>query len=207
MKILRKLIKMIYIKIKYFHTHAIIKSTYISLETEIGQYCQIGKNVKIGKQCSIDNFSYINQNTIIEDKVHVGKYCSISENVRIAPGEHPLNYLSTHPLFYDKNYQKKVKMILKTSKEYVNPTRKPTIIENDVWIGMNVIIKQGVTIGNGAVIGAGAIVTRNVQPYTIVAGVPATFIRNRFDYKIIEQLQKEKWWDKELNDIETTLNI
>ena len=56
---------------------------------------------------------------------------------------------------------------------------KPIVIEDDVWIGANSSILAGVTIGKGAVVGAGAVVTKNVNPYTVVGGVPATFIKER----------------------------
>lgn len=68
-------------------------------------------------------------------------------------------------------------------------------IGNDVWLGNGVKILAGVTVGNGAVVGAGAVVTKDVAPYTIVAGVPAKKIGQRFDDDIIERLEKIKWWD------------
>jgi len=69
------------------------------------------------------------------------------------------------------------------------------VIKNDVWIGARVIIKGGVEIGDGAVIGAGSVVTKDVDPYTIVAGVPAKPIKKRFDDDVIETLMKLRWWD------------
>lgn len=68
-------------------------------------------------------------------------------------------------------------------------------IGNDVWIGYEAAILAGVTIGDGAVIGARAVVTKNVEPYAIVGGVPAKPIRKRFDDITIERLLKIKWWD------------
>ena len=72
---------------------------------------------------------------------------------------------------------------------------KRSYIGNDVWIGANSIIKGGLKIADGAIIGAGAVVTKDVEPYTIVAGVPARVIGRRFDEEIIQKLLKIKWWN------------
>jgi hypothetical protein len=68
-------------------------------------------------------------------------------------------------------------------------------IGNDVWIGHNVTVLSGVTVGNGAVIAAGAVVTKDVAPYTIVAGVPARFVRRRFSDEIAQRIEALAWWD------------
>ena len=91
---------------------------------------------------------------------------------------------------------------------------KMAVIGNDVWMGHNVNVLSGVNIGDGAVIAAGAVVTRDVPPYAIVAGVPATVKRYRFSESVIERLLRSKWWDLELsqlsglpfNDIERCLD-
>lgn len=75
------------------------------------------------------------------------------------------------------------------------------IIKNDVWIGEKVIIKGGVQIGDGAIIAAGAVVTKDVDPYTIVGGVPASPIKKRFDDDIIDALMKLRWWDLPYNEL------
>lgn len=72
---------------------------------------------------------------------------------------------------------------------------KQVIIGNDVWIGEGGCILSGVKIGDGSIVGAHAVVTKDVEPYTIVAGVPARELKKRFDKKIIERLLEIKWWD------------
>ena len=69
------------------------------------------------------------------------------------------------------------------------------VVGNDVWIGYEAVILSGVTIGDGAIIGARAVVTKDVLPYTIVAGVPARPIRKRFDEETIARLEQLRWWD------------
>lgn len=71
-------------------------------------------------------------------------------------------------------------------------------IGNDVWIGANALIVDNITIGDGAIVAAGAIVTKNVEPYMIVGGMPATPIKKRFSDEQIEKLLRIKWWDKNL---------
>ena len=75
-------------------------------------------------------------------------------------------------------------------------------IGNDVWIGQGVSIKSGITIGDGAVIGAGAVVTKNVEPYAIVGGVPSRLIRYRFSKEQIEALLEIKWWNRSIEWLE-----
>jgi acetyltransferase-like isoleucine patch superfamily enzyme len=60
------------------------------------------------------------------------------------------------------------------------PQVRITSIEDDVWIGARVILMRGVTLGKGSVVAAGSVVTRDVEPFTIVGGVPAKFIKRRF---------------------------
>jgi phosphonate metabolism protein (transferase hexapeptide repeat family) len=75
--------------------------------------------------------------------------------------------------------------------------RKPVETGNDVWIGHGAIIKPGVRIGHGAIVAAGAVVTRDVPDYAIVAGIPAKFLRWRFEPKISTRIMALAWWDWE----------
>jgi acetyltransferase-like isoleucine patch superfamily enzyme len=80
--------------------------------------------------------------------------------------------------------------------------RPPLIVGNDVWIGANVVILPNVkVIGNGAIIGAGSIVSKDVEPYTVMAGNPAKFLKKRFSDSVIEKLEKSRWWDLEFDDL------
>ena len=73
----------------------------------------------------------------------------------------------------------------------------PVIIGNDVWIGSNAVVLQGCMVGDGAVIAAGSIVTHDVAPYTVVGGVPAKVIKERFSPQIKQLLLESHWWDHE----------
>ncbi len=83
----------------------------------------------------------------------------------------------------------------------------PIWIGNDVWIGANVIILPGVTIGDGAILAAGAVVTKNVEPYAVVGGVPARIIKKRFDAETIECFLRIKWWEWPVDKIEENIEL
>ncbi|MCY1151253.1 MAG: CatB-related O-acetyltransferase [Sphaerochaetaceae bacterium] len=120
----------------------------------------------------------------------IGSFCSIANNVIIGAYQHPINWVSTSPVF------RKGKDSVKTKfSEHSYTDCKITKIGHDVWIGNNVLIKNGVSIGTGSIIGMGSVVTKDVLPYTIVGGVPAREIRKRFEIEIIEELVASEWWN------------
>lgn len=120
--------------------------------------------------------------------IHIGKFCSIAEGVVFDSGfNHNAKFVSTFP--FNSRWP---------GCELIegHPICKGDItIGNDVWICEHVLIMSGITIGDGAVIGAHSIVTKDVAPYSIVAGAPAREIKKRFSPEIIEQLLKIRWWD------------
>lgn len=151
---------------------------------------------------SIGDFSYVSGNSVILETT-MGKFCSIGPNVRTAPGKHPTKkFVSTHPaLFSNPDYCPKNFF----NKDHHNPFRHVEI-GNDVWICANAVIADGVKIGDGAIIGANAVVTTDVEPYSIVGGVPAKHIRFRFEPDEINFLLDLKWWDKDIEWIEQNRN-
>ena len=137
----------------------------------------------------IGEYSYIARNSTVHNTI-IGKFCSIGPNVVIGYGDHPTHFLSTSPTFYssftDFDLKPNKNLFFGHSSVYIG---------NDVWIGSNVFIKNGVKIGDGAIIGAGCVVIRDVEPYSIVVGVPGNLKSKRFSDEIIDKLLKLKWWD------------
>lgn len=126
----------------------------------------------------------------------VGAFCSIANKVTVGGARHPIEYVSTSPVFLDHRDSVKTKYA-----HHHYEWRPKTVIGSDVWIGESSLIKGGVKVGHGAVIGMGSVVTKDVPAYGIVAGNPATLIRMRFEPLVIEALLKMQWWtypDEEL---------
>ena len=159
--------------------------------------CNFEEGVKIYNRVSLNNvsvgkYTYFAPNSSINNAV-IGRYCSIGPDVKIGLGLHPSKkFVSTHPAFYSVRNQFAITYADKNYfKEFL-----PIYIGHDVWIGANAIIRDGVKIGNGAIVGAGAVVVKDVEPYSIVGGIPAKLIRYRFTEKEIDFLEKIKWWNK-----------
>ena len=150
------------------------------------EQCHVGYGTFIGRNCSFY-------------KTTIGSYCSIGEEVKLVFGDHPKHIIvSTHPAFYSTDGQYGF-TYTKTNlfEEYKKLEEdKLLYIGNDVWIGSFVKIVSGISIGDGAIIGTGAIVTKNVEPYSVVAGSPAKEIYKRFSEEQISKLLSLKWWDK-----------
>lgn len=161
---------------------------------------------RLSRTCSFGAFTYCNHSCEIAE-AEVGRYCSIGQGVLINPGNHPTNWLSTHPFVSDASGEAAGMSEIAAYRAILG-TRHPTprrergdrvIIGNDVWIGARAIILGGCTIGHGAIIAAGAIVTHDVQPYEVVGGVPARHLRSRFAPDLVDRLLKSEWWNWDLS--------
>ncbi|MHC5307714.1 DapH/DapD/GlmU-related protein [Bartonella sp. LJL80] len=160
-------------------------------ECAIGQQCEILAHTKL-EYSQLGDFSYIGEYCNVAD-AEIGKFTAIANQVRIGAPNHPMQRLSQHrftycPEYYDTEAERDHAFFSKRRQAKV-------FIGNDVWIGHGVTVLPGVTVGDGAVLAAGAVVTKSVAPYTIVGGVPAKLIRQRFPLGIADNLQKIAWWD------------
>lgn len=130
----------------------------------------------------------------------IGSFCSIASDVTILlGGNHNTDWVTTFPF-----------SVLFDEFKHIagHPvTKGDVVIGNDVWIGTGALILSGVTIGDGAIVGARSVVTKNVEPYTVVAGNPARKIKERFSEETIKNLLEIKWWDWDLEKIKENIPL
>lgn len=160
-------------------------------EAHIGTQCEVLEDCVL-EYCELGDFSYIGERTMVADAT-IGKFCAIAAHVRIGAPNHPIDRPSMHrftycPEYYSDDVQRDQAFFQDRHASRVH-------IGNDVWIGHGAVVLSGVTVGDGAVLAAGAIVSRDVPPYTIVGGVPARIIRERFSRDTVKQLEDIAWWD------------
>ncbi|WP_062742812.1 CatB-related O-acetyltransferase [Erwinia persicina] len=188
------------------------KNIYLSLDASV-KNCSFETNIAILGNAVVLNSNigrgtYIGSGSLLKG-CKIGRFCSIAPDVKIVTGNHPTSgFISTHPMFYSATNETLPLLGLDTLKKdkfanysYADSDKKFVVINNDVWIGQNVLIMNGVSIGNGAVIAAGSVVNRNVEPYSIVGGVPAKLIKKRFSEDIIDKINGFAWWDREIDDL------
>lgn len=191
---------------KYFSLYNLKKKDiYIRSNVNFNKTKFEGKN-KIGRDTDIAE-STIGFGTYIGDDCYlrqtkIGRFCSIGSWVRIISGNHPLTYVTTHPIAFDNSLKKLGLNSPKTIPFIHNPYVSENYyveIGNDVWVGQGVSILNGVKIGDGAVLAAGAVILKDVPPYSIVGGVPGKIIKMRFDDNTIQDLLEIKFWNKDLS--------
>ncbi len=154
-------------------------------KNKVPDRCNFSGEIKIGYATTLG------YNNFLHGKITLGKYCQLGADVAIHATNHPSNYMTT---YINKNLFDGELKSLKRHKEI--------IVGHDVWIGHNALILGNITIGNGAIIAGGAVVTKDVVPYSIMAGVPAKEIRKRFSEKIISEIETLAWWDLPEEELE-----
>ena len=168
-----------------------LKNVVNNANIEIGDYTMYNDFVQDPIDFQKNNVLY--HYPVNQDKLKIGKFCSIACGAKFlfTSANHTLKSLSTYPfpIFFEEWGL--------DGKDICDAwdNKGDIVIGNDVWIGFEAVILSGVTIGDGAVIGSRAVVTKDVEPYTIVGGVPAKAIRKRFDEQTIEKLEKIGWWN------------
>lgn len=170
------------------------------IDSQLGAYTEVGPNTKI-QETVVGDYSYIMENG---DVIYssIGKFCSIASMVRLNPGNHPMHRATQHHFTYRSE---QFGLGEDDPQVFASRRSRPVEVGHDVWVGYGAIILPGVRIGTGAVVGAGSVVTKNIEPYTIVAGVPAKPIRKRFSDIIQDALLRIRWWDWSHEQLKQTL--
>lgn len=168
-----------------------IHPTATVARSTLGRYTEVGERTHFVESI-LDDYSYVvNDSNVIYTTI--GKFCSIAAMTRINPGNHPMHRVSqSHFTYRSSAYFENED---DDSAFFDWRRAHPVKIGHDVWIGHGAVILPGRTIGNGAVIAAGAVVTKDVEPYMIVAGTPAKSIKQRFADEVIEGLENLAWWN------------
>ena len=154
-------------------------------ENKVPDRCNFSGVITIGYATTLG------YNNFLHGNISVGKYCQLGADAALHSTNHPVNHLST---YINKNLFDGELSSLKEVKRIK--------VGHDVWIGHNAIVVGEVSIGNGAIIASGAVVTKDVAPYSVVAGVPAREIKKRFSKKIIDEIEALQWWDLSQSELE-----
>jgi phosphonate metabolism protein (transferase hexapeptide repeat family) len=160
-------------------------------QSKLGRYTEIAERCRIA-EAEVGDYSYLMQDCQVWC-ADIGKFANIAASVRLNATNHPVDRPTLHHFTYrasdywpDAEHE---------AEFFAARRARKVTIGHDTWLGHGSTVLPGVTVGDGAVVGAGAVVSKNVAPYTIVVGVPAKPIRERFDRRTAERYQALGWWD------------
>jgi phosphonate metabolism protein (transferase hexapeptide repeat family) len=171
----------------------IVHPSAVLRNAKLGRFTEIKERVAFSDS-ELGDYSYVERHA---EAIYsrIGKFSAIASNARVNALEHPIERVSQHKMTYRANeYFLGAK--LDAGFRDLRQNRKVEI-GHDVWVGHGAVIMPGIKIGHGAVVAAAAVVTRDVAPYAVVAGVPAKFLKWRFEEKISERIIMLGWWDWE----------
>ena len=173
-----------------YHTSCFIKNVITAPNISVGDYTYYDDPA--------DPAGFEKNNVLFNwpefgDRLIIGKFCSIACGTQfiMGPANHRISSVTTYPFaVFGGEWAERVPSHLSQL-----PFKGDIIVGNDVWIGRNSVILPGVTIGDGAIVAAHSVVARDVEPYTVVGGNPARFLKKRFREELIQLLLQLRWWD------------
>ncbi len=174
---------------------AVVQECHLGAWTEVGARCRL-------RDSFLGDYSYVMEDCQIDHAI-IGKFCSIAAACRVNPGNHPLERPALHHFTY-RSFQ--YGLACADDEEFFQWRRSHgVVLGHDVWLGHGVVVLPGVQIGTGAVVGAGAVVTRDVPPFTVVVGVPARVLRERFSKEVQAALLRIGWWNWSHDQLQAAL--
>lgn len=137
------------------------------------------------------------------DRLIIGKFCQIAAGVEFVMNgaNHQMSAVSTYPFYIMEGWE------MSPPPLDALPLKGDTVVGNDVWIGQNATILPGIHIGDGAIIGLNSVVGSDIPAYAVAAGNPARVVRMRFDDGLIELLERLKWWDKPIGEVNALIPL
>lgn len=164
-----------------------IRNSYVSDGLYMERYSGLSRTTTVGP-CGIGSFSYVSDSI-------VSAYCHVGPRTSVGGFEHPFSSLSQSSFFWGQN----IKFWHDASTGHIDPANlrpveKTTILEPDVWVGANCVVKSGLQLATGSIIGAGSILTKSTEPYGIYVGNPAVLLKFRFTEDVISSLLGSEWW-------------
>lgn len=159
-------------------------------ESELGAWTEVREDSRIHAS-TLGDYSYLMERVQL-DYADVGKFANVASHARLGPTNHPIHRPTAHHF----TYRCEMYDLADEDDESVFEWRadQPVEVGHDTWIGHNATVLPDVAIGNGAVVAAGAVVTHDVEPYTVVAGVPAEPVDRRFSPEVTARLEATEWW-------------
>ena len=190
--------------IQYIRYRQSFPTCFVSSNSKVHRDAQIGSNCLIqesfiGENVEIGDFTTIGHNGRLggSGTINIGKFCSIAPECFMWSENHNDEYKTNYPLEH---------MLEGSNKNWEEYKSEPISIGNSVWIGQRTTILAGAHISDGCIVAAGAIVPRGeYPPYSVIGGVPAKVIKQRFSDKKIKALLKKKWWEEASENIFSTL--
>ncbi|MFN3576688.1 MAG: chloramphenicol acetyltransferase [Tabrizicola sp.] len=161
------------------------------VNSSFGAYCEVGEGSRV-LNSDFGDYAYCDRLADIAN-TSVGRFANIAAMTRIGPTDHPWTHAAQHHFLYRSSlYWDDVE---DDAAFFAARAARRTVLGADCWIGHGAIVKPEVTLGIGAVVASGAVVTKDVDPFMIVAGCPARPLRSRFPQAVIDRLMALAWWD------------
>ncbi len=171
------------------------------VEASFGAYVEVGRGSRV-QHTAFGDYSYCDRNADIANTT-IGKFANIASSTRIGATDHPLDTAACHHFLYrSASYWDNTE---DDAAFFEKRRARRGYIGHDTWIGHGAMVKPEVSLGDGAVVAAGALVTKDVAPYTIVAGNPARVLRRRQPPEIADRLMALAWWDWSHDALRTAL--